>query len=144
MERQKSIEAIRAACIAANPEIVELKFGCKVKLALRTGFHAAYLKKFDTNQFTFDGFQKLMSDKENGWIDIGEYYEKNNEWEIIGRPIRLADVLLVVEQIPNAYSRTAQFEINAKNICKRWDMRTDDLTQQSDETIVFIHSLLAV
>jgi hypothetical protein len=31
MNRQGQIEAIRAACIAANPEIVKLKFGCEIQ-----------------------------------------------------------------------------------------------------------------
>lgn len=97
--REQNIEVIRKACIAANPEIMELKFG-----------------EFVTS------------------LGSGEDT----------RPIRLADVLLVIE------GRFSEAEIITKDpyyetfgdIISRWNLRKDSLTDQSDECLAFLANLL--
>ena len=67
----------------------------------------------------------------------------------VGRPIRLADVLLAIGMRPRL-----QVGINeglgvmttgdGTMLRATWNLRTDDLTKQSPKTIAFIHSLLSV
>lgn len=79
----------------------------------------------------------------------------------LGRPVRLADVLLAIEEkyqrrIANsiAFDITLQRDANEGDeyksmlktalieILMRWNLRTDDLTAQSDECIAFLAELL--
>jgi hypothetical protein len=53
------------------------------------------------------------------------------------RPIHLADVLLAIEA--NYGSATLSTQVLAM---ERWNLRTDDLNQQSDEEITFLADLL--
>lgn len=57
------------------------------------------------------------------------------------RPIRLADVLLAMDEKADGYISFTEWHFF---IFHRWNLRTDDLTQQSPECIAFIHSLLKV
>jgi hypothetical protein len=66
------------------------------------------------------------------------------------RPIRLADVLLAIEEKDNdvrdvkIYLHQAFHEVGIiwGNIEACWNLRKDDLTEQSEETINFIAGLL--
>jgi hypothetical protein len=75
--------------------------------------------------------------------------------KILGRPIRLADVLLAMCQKtqmirPFLDVDGMMYEVDyagftltiGKYLCQ-WNLRADDLTAQSDECIDFIHSLLS-
>jgi hypothetical protein len=133
LEKQK--EEIRAACIASNPEIVELKFGCDIRFALTEGGGslATVLFRYDGDYVTAS-YAKFHNNK------AGMVSRHLNKIEIIGRPIRLSDVLLALKEYTDA-SDTGK-RINTERIVKRWNLRTDDLEAQSSETLSFIHSLI--
>ena len=69
METKNNEEVIRKACISANPEIVELKFGCEVELELE-GDEA---KLYDCNTFVI---LSRFSPTAKSWnvysVDMGE------------------------------------------------------------------------
>jgi len=149
MTKPEMIEAIRKACVKVNPEIVELKFGCKLKLIYENCssneivLYAEFSKKNNIvpssilllsdqimqpvteNKFTFDG------------IDIYKY-------KIIGREIGLADVLMTIRKI-HWYKnweiiktfRTTMLD----ELCDLWNL-TKPFSIQSEETIRFIYLLL--
>lgn len=99
--RDEQIEAVRKACIAANPDI------------------------------------KILFQEPN-------IYESG--------AIRLADMLLAVgdawrKDLDVAMQSLPRYRAalnrNIVEVIKRWHLRADDLTQQSDETIEFLAGLLA-
>lgn len=103
MNRDRQIEAIRAACIRANPEIVVNK-------------HAQLIKQDHSV----------------------EYFEQC-------RSIRLADVLLAIGSGVRLEEQTSSGELAigiAGRGWTRWNLRKDDLAEQSDECIAFLADLL--
>lgn len=81
--KQQYIDKIKEACIKANPEIMELKFGCQTSEGI-------FLKQNDGNGYFFT--------EEN--LNV----VPRNEFKILGvngRPIQLADVLLAINSFSN-------------------------------------------
>lgn len=128
MARIKAIEAIRAKCIEANPEIVE-------RDALWCPKHG------------FLSGEAAVDHRRN----CAEQIEDRREF----RPIRLSDVLLAMKQKESLHGNAriklhidGTFWLLDGKIGTRvdaeaqWNLRTDDLEAQSDETIAFISSLL--
>jgi hypothetical protein len=112
MTRTERLNAIRQACIRENPEIVELKFGCAVEFdwgasATVVSVHA------DGSLYTTWGKSKVP---------------RKHVKVIVGRPIRLADVLLATD--------------TTARVVSHWDWKHDDLTEQSEECLAFLASLL--
>lgn len=113
--RQEKLEAVRAACVKANPDIVVDEIG-----------------------------------HENG--------EQAPEIERVYREVRLADVLLAIQEESGAHAlpseedggSTESMKYNAQVWRDRrwsetlygWNLRRDDLTEQSDECIDFLYQLL--
>ena len=146
MTTQDKINLIREKCIAANPEIVELKFGCvvlsdsslhRVKGPIIGRDNTKYYPYFETmwGGFSVDGNGKPISP----------------HIEILGRPIRLADVLLTMELAEGNYHMVNPFgefyyyeetgtTWRGTNFC--WNLRADDVEKQSEETISFLYDLL--
>jgi hypothetical protein len=122
MNRNEQIAAIRAACIAANPEI-------------------------ETKRPTACPFESSS--------EHGEYCKGVSHTETVTRTIRLVDVLSAIEY----NSRHVSLLVLADKLHMgkygdgrategyyshvHWNLRTDDLEQQSDETVAFLVSLLA-
>lgn len=158
-------EAIRKACIAANPEIVELKLGCLIRPKNEEGLVNLYKfewgdEKGEHDHFplevihytpdseTYEERELIEGELVVGFFDPFEGYvvrQDTRDWlamddmkedvEILGRPIRLADVLL-----------TGADGFGAKNVLDLtiyWNLRKDSLEDQSEETIDFIYQLLA-
>lgn len=154
--RAEQLAAIRQKCIEANPEIVELKFGCAL---LRPSSGRPYkviedmtwganTKEVWINSVPFGSMSlPLRVNKEEALRGIPD--DNGEVWRIIGRPIRLADVLLAMGMrrpmrgmiYCTSDGVLIDFE-NRKESGAVWNLRADDLDQQSDETISFIHSLL--
>jgi hypothetical protein len=112
MTRTERLAVIRHACIRENPEIVELKIGCEVELDW--GHTATVVSVHpDGSLYTTWGKSKVP---------------RKHVKVIVGRPIRLADVLL-------ATHATAR-------VVSRWDWKHDDLTEQSDECLAFLATLV--
>jgi len=136
---------IREACIKANPEIVELKFGCYVKfinprlrvkwvrlLTHQGGGEYRILIRIDTSQ-NIKEYQK----------DYGHCsYDSINEKDIkiIGRPIQLSDVLIAVDDASKA-TTTEDLGIDMLGVYDKWNLK-ESLENQSDETKKFIAELL--
>jgi hypothetical protein len=123
---------------------VELKFGCEI---------------------VSDGGKHIFAicAEQNGEPGpLGRDSDGEAIWEmpsnrILGRPIRLADVLLAIAETkawgrvkPKSAQSEEQYQsvlkgrsdISGKLIQGFWDLRRDDLQKQSDETINFIYELL--
>jgi hypothetical protein len=134
------LDTIRRKCIEANPEIVELRFGCKLR-------HDS-------------GDMYTVVRKERGdWIKTLELGDDDSVMlkfcEILGRPIRLADVLLAMRVEHSEYSVSSagyfeEWSLNqppdvfhlTANSSARWNLVEDDLTKQSEQTIDFLYELL--
>jgi len=130
------LEKIRAKCIEVNPEIVELKFGCEIALK---GVRKHFYLSGDSN-----GSHHLAI----GGVEI----PLSNKWfvdncKIIGRPIRLADVLLAIGAIDGVHatvSTKGQIDVHPFNGDTVWNLRKDSAEDQSPECIAFISSILGV
>jgi hypothetical protein len=69
-------------------------------------------------------------------------YQGDLEAFIIGRPIRLADVLLaVVKDFAYPYEGVAG-DIFASKLCRLWNLKDDNLDNQSEECKQFLINLL--
>src|ERR1035441_5558865 len=81
----KTLKAIRKTCIAANREIVELKFGCRVK-------------DDDGEIWTATSYPDPAGAifAENIAKELSTILSRSEYTHVIGRPIRLADVLLAI------------------------------------------------
>lgn len=133
-----NLETIRAKCIEANPEIVELKFGCEVR-------EGGYIFKV-ISKSGFEYTNYLILNIQTGGIQPSQLI--GAQWNIIGRPIRLSDVMLAYGETKSGFPFKNRDEIvkNQVNtimyITSNWDMRKDDLTLQSEEMIDFLYQLL--
>jgi hypothetical protein len=88
MTKQDHIDKIRKACIAANPSILDLKFGCEVKFFNSlNGFQKKICFKYESGtMYYFTENSKKIKES------VGEI----GDFEILGREIQLADVLKVL------------------------------------------------
>lgn len=145
MTREQKIEAIRAWCVKANPDIVKLEFGCKVT------------KKRGSGNIYMAIGEPYALDGAIGCLFLPLDSGTNSEIrmiEIIGRDIRLADVLLAMNKIDdyavlvsvggNFYKQYigGDGDWYTDTLGAYWNLRADNLNNQSDETIDFIHSLI--
>lgn len=138
MTHQQNLETIRQACIKANPSIMELGFGCEIQFEgkICTVLH----EKYSCVWFI--------------WYENGIKKEAcppiNHEGiKILGRPIRLADVLLAIGKQNkvkpglNLYSIELEFLLAGADIDNAlWDLIKDDIREQSEESISFLSELL--
>jgi len=183
MTTQDKIEYIRQACIKANPSIKDLVFGCEIIDKNNTEkMHFIYLAEnkvyghhgkdclgdsiwWSILPVTGDMSASLLvrgCTSKTKDIDMSRF-------EIIGREIRLADVLLAIGDNKKnwrkenwftwvfpfsdglngfagfkAYSHKGGFAMltNKENVPVGWNLLKDSLSDQSDETIEFIFNLL--
>lgn len=96
MTRQETIEKIRQACIASNPSILDLKFGCEVILGedknpvmvvgdIFIKDHRFQFVPVVINRSSTTGEQETF------------FPEIRTIYKIIGRPIQLSDILLAID-----------------------------------------------
>lgn len=147
-------EEIRKKCIEANPSIIALEFGCLLHrthegkdygyyqiLEQGSGFHPEML------WVSSRVFGKIHIDKnETGTEEELSIKDITDKFEILGRPIRLADVLLALSQV-GAVTRGGKYLINIvtdgnSHIDYRWNLLKDNIADQSPETIDFLYNLL--
>ncbi len=159
--REIKIEEIRKKCIEVNPEIVELKFGCLIKnpnKLLGTGI----LVEADENE-KFISWQIHYPDMNDDIFCSFKSKNRGTSWhkpitpnyEILGRPIRLADVLLAITMhdpiryiaisAPGSWLeiKNGKYQNCMEDGMQAWDLLKDSLTDQSDDCINFIHSLIS-
>lgn len=137
--REEKLKTIRDACVAINQDIMRLDIGCNVLI-----FGAKKRKVCDVKNYTDKGVY-IVVDR------YGNTEFSPNEYEILGRDIRLADVLLVVhgnkEYVDVVIDSRGRFGddngalgIHDKGVM--WNLLKDNLEEQSDETIDFIYHLI--
>lgn len=135
MSPTKALEIIRAAVIAANPEIMKLQFGCEVTngWASESNPHKKgfYIK---THQVQNQECYFLTDGKGEFWDTI---YERGHKLEILGRKIGLADIVyLLLIKYPIGHSVY-------ETLLRVWKYRSpDDINEQPDATKLFLASLL--
>jgi hypothetical protein len=154
MSKDQQLNFIREKCIAANPEIVELKFGCGI-----TWSYDHYLNSVAKTRVTKNGFIVDFANMP-GPSPLLVRLERDktikrlhpDEVQVLGRPIRLADVLLTIPKNKSAKAQSVSmngdffdFDEDMKDynvVGSPWNLRADDLEKQSEETINFIYELL--
>lgn len=122
MTIKDKIECIRKACIASNHSIVDLKFGCKII--------------FEVEPYMPNMLHRIVGTDVYVVIDENPDAKILGEFKIIGRDIRLADVLLAIVKISITDKSLVSF------IYTEWSLVKDSLEDQSPETIEFIFNLL--
>lgn len=120
-------EKLKSVIQKANPEIMELKFGVSIE------YHE---KEF---VYVSDGMAGLYTiwSKPSSAIHV-----RPNEIKILGRPIRLADVLLAVTKILHPIGKTSGLDEDRLKVLWRWNLKNDNLDRQSKETKQFLIELL--
>jgi hypothetical protein len=157
------IKKIREACVAANPSILDLKFGCEVSLDEPEN------EKEMAHPDRIERVLVMRTTENNVYLTVEPYSEDvfeiwNDEMEfarvnlkILGRPIRLADVMATIftswntdENIKkrplddDSYTEFFKDEREVViKVVKRWNMLDDNLEHQSPETLEFIANLLS-
>ena len=132
-----NLEIIRKAVIKANPEIMELKFGCKFVY-------------FGEKRMVVEVLENSLLRLEDGELTSKIKLETLIGVNILGREIRLADVLLAFGEScknnPNFNKNEWDLQhFKAHNVLKivgEWDLLHDNLELQSEETIKFLVELL--
>lgn len=132
----ENYEKLKKVIQEANPEIMELKFGCEIS----TDIFPSYPLEFTVvnKEYKTDVLICVNDDGELIFISF-------EDCEILGRPIRLADVLLAMGQkISPQYGlwRQEGFYIWAGNKESLWNVKDDNLDNQLDETKTFLINLL--
>lgn len=121
------LQQIKNVIAEAVPEILELKFGCEI---LRTNYD--YDTVFATGE-----------DNELYTVDHPEGYD--GEYEILGRPIQLADCLAAIsERTTFDYKHIVRADglmFDEEGNQATWNL-LKPLDGQSEETINFLHGIL--
>lgn len=156
-------QAIREACIQANPSILELKFGCKISFNASTN---PINHKYENVEISCVGKDEFYDDKKYNiaFYSFSEkfvfhpYLPNLIGYKILGRDIRLADVLLMFAEkkldllaspsfqkkgfaviLPSPESKLR--ERPEPTYCY-WNLLNDSLDLQSDTTIEFLYQLI--
>lgn len=154
-------EQLRQKIIEANPEIMELKFGCEFIAPDKERGRIIYY----SGEFNDSAMVRMISVKHPKFPSLltklyhsipAIRYSPRHKFsdlnlQIIGRPIRLADVLLAIEQLP-FFNLLVTKTDNNLTVVERllggsifngyWNLRDDNLDNQSDECKEFLYKLL--
>lgn len=161
MATQEKINKIRNECIKANPEIVGLKFGCKIiyvnlsnvktdKEDCDIDYDELNWNKEDECEHIIINDDVISNDKIPVIHRLG-IFDAKVVTEIIGRDIRLADVLymlstlhshmdVVVGTSGRFYYDEGVLGLNIRDC--GWNLLDDNLEHQSPECIDFIYNLI--
>lgn len=147
-------EKLKEIIQQANPEIMELKFGCeflfpnsgnKIEHWVVTSSYES-VNVLDNHQ-SISVYARRIDDVHSdifSW-DTPEDFEDTGETfydlaKILGRPIRLTDVLQAMDD--TARGDLEKIENNLIDIYNKWNLKNDSLDAQSDETKQFLIDLL--
>lgn len=151
------IQTIREACIRSNPEIMELVRGCRFNW--NHDFWTVNCHRCgDDRVFAFscsgDAHDLVYENPDTVWEYKYRHFgkEEQEEFEILGRPITLADVLLAIENQYeyivagdghflkiNWYNELGEMKYEGTGVY--WDLRKP-LESQSPETLEWLAKLL--
>jgi hypothetical protein len=164
MSQDKNIEIIRRACIKANPDILKLEFGCRVSMTENTSLQRTIQGTVTHFSMPNEGGRlinwHIKPDNKTKFENFGEVIGGfTNNTEILGRPIRLADVLLAIQEADTPMSIETSIIKNLKNdpnnlyiyyrmmdgehVSFEWNLRKDNLHDQSPECLEFLANLLS-
>lgn len=148
-----NLTEVREAIIKANPDIMKLEFGCR----LLDETHQSFGKADPITCLIADEWTK--EEDEKPWID--HFREHSNRYtiaeirkrfRILGRPIRLSDVLVAIQKVPycaflsvhlsDDRRKKSKIELLSRGRQAWWNLLKDDLSLQPEETINFLHSIL--
>ena len=136
---QDKLKLIREKVIEANPEIVELKFGCEVEYEKKP-FRMIYFGVVTTIH------KSSICVLHNRLIPDFIVKERDIR-KIIGRPITLADVLLAIKtgiyirEDGSIYSdEGVPLDLHYTGVS--WNLKDNNLNNQSEECIDFLYELL--
>jgi hypothetical protein len=121
-------ERLKQVIAEANPEIMELKFGCQLKDKEGTW-------KF-VGPVTFATGEYISVWRDQSGLGKGRL----EEFKVLGRPIRLADVLLALGK--RQYEVSFNEASNTERVVEAWNLKDDNLDNQSKETKQFLIELL--
>ena len=146
MKNSEKLKFITDKCILANPEIVELKLGCRfIWKASHPTFYGTYtIVDFDDlgdGQFTYMAVHK---ERKRDVEDVGKFDERlktEKQFKIIGRPIRLADILLAL-RLDDIDSPEMLESLEIETVCLMWNKYDNNLEEQTPEIIDSIYELL--
>lgn len=171
MNRDQQLELIRRKCIEANPEIEELKFGCGLYVETLGGYGGHDIinqhRRVTAEQCRTEGLPPYLVGAyfgERGYIQpdfrmiagLRDATVPNvfRVVEVIDRPLRLADVLLAaltkwrntpdLKEEPRMWLEFVAALCNGSSefVPQAWNLRKDDLAEQSDECLAFLANLL--
>ena len=136
-----NIQKLKKVIQEANPEIMELKFGCEVIRRKSDKEKQCFISDYYEDR---NGKRITLRGEGGNVYEIMEIVFKR-DFKILGRPIRLADVLLALKKLePNHFQEAIRDLIIGKDIKGKivyWNLKKD-FDNQSDECKEFLIKLL--
>ena len=131
------LQTIREAIIKANPSILNLEFGCNIKYK-KEMYKLLSLRYSERN----GDYLILYSLVHTGCPNISPKYAK-----IIGRDIKLSDVLLAISKDyekdeDNHWVFFGSQKQDILMVVANWNLKNDNLENQSEECLSFLAELL--
>lgn len=132
------LEYIKEQCRKTNPEIVELKFGCRIVDFMHGEAVIVGIEEYDKKESNC--YYQFYDEIPNPMINLSPYHN----WTILGRDIRLADCILACELKLLGKHKSMNYPQASKllGVINWWNKRQDSLDLQSQETIDFLAELL--
>src|SRR5918911_4448098 len=131
-------EKLKSVIQTANPEIMELKFGCKCQDKDANG---NLYGKWTIIKIHEQGIRALYSDNSDGFIHFDVVNDPDMTL-ILGRPIRLADVLLAYQMRSGEWSNWNSQDMHRIYALLQgqqgWNLKDDNLDHQSEECKEFL------
>jgi len=134
------------------PSVMELEFGCEVKLkhTSRKVRNAKVLVHTGDGRFQIQERIDTSINEEEYKKDYGRceiaYYEKDS-FEILGKPITLAVVIMAINQ-KYIESNNVWFVYDLRQTqlsgIEKWNLSKDNFNDQTEETKTFIGGLLGI
>lgn len=147
----KDLQQLKSVIQAAVPSIMELKFGCEVKVLFDDSDYYGKVPKewvkTTINEVSPKGVVIRVISKQINDIDVAKRTEAG-ELKILGRPITLADVLLALQGKVEFITPYGEFtniqDYGQTEVCvAHWDL-TKTFDDQSQEFYDFISKVLGV
>lgn len=129
----KNLQQLKSVIQTANPRIMDFETGCQTSRGTFMG------KQFEEEEWYF-----VKDDDVNGDHDIF-FSEDVDDLKILGRPIRLADILLAISKtglVSSLLSCMVHKDGTFTCLDFSWNLKDDSLDQQSPETLAFLINLL--
>lgn len=128
--KAEKYEKLKTFIRKSNPNTLDLNFGCKL------------LRKKGGDTYMVISDKGFARDEKVIWITSYPFgsmtveIEKigvGKDFEIIGQPIRLADVTLALSKMYQTQS------FNFLRVVAFWDLKNDDLDSQNEECLIFLY-----